>query len=99
MDPLVVTKGFLDQRLVDRVRAEYVEMPGMSLTRDEVQRLFGIEPSFCEAVLDALVRTGFLGCQSNGRYGRVNEIREPPMRPAKADLKPTAPVTMSRRAS
>ena len=42
-----------------RLRAEFVEMPGLRLTADQVQRLCGIEPTLCRQGLDALVRRGF----------------------------------------
>ena len=33
----------LDQRVLERLRGEYLEMPGMKLTIEQVQRLCGIE--------------------------------------------------------
>jgi len=47
---------FLDQRVLERLRAEYPEMPGMKLRIKQVQRLCGIERTMCRLVLDALVR-------------------------------------------
>jgi hypothetical protein len=44
-----------DNTIRSRVRAEYVEMPGMRLTLEQVQRLCGIERALCQTVLDALV--------------------------------------------
>ena len=46
--------------LVQRIRAEYVEMPGMTLRREQVARLCGIERSACQTLLDALVDVKFL---------------------------------------
>jgi hypothetical protein len=54
----------------DRIRAEYVEMPGMRLTPKQVQRLSGVETSVCRAVLDDLVRAGFLRQRTDGSYAR-----------------------------
>jgi hypothetical protein len=51
-----------------RIRAEYLEMPGLHLTLAQAQRLFGAEPALCHAVLDALVDTNFLCRGSNGTY-------------------------------
>lgn len=42
------------------VQAEYLEMPGLQLTKPQVQRLWGLEPHTCEALLDALVAAEFL---------------------------------------
>jgi response regulator of citrate/malate metabolism len=63
-----------DPQLVDRIRAEYEEMPGMSLTFEQIVRLCGVERSMCRRVLDALVATEFLSLKSNGTYARcINE--------------------------
>ena len=42
------------------IRAEYLEMPGLHLTKPQVQRLWGLEPHTCGALLDALVAAEFL---------------------------------------
>ena len=38
-----------------RIRAEYLEMPGLRLTPDQTERLCGVERALCQIVLDALV--------------------------------------------
>jgi DNA-binding IclR family transcriptional regulator len=58
--------------LVDRIRGEYLEMPGMTLRFEQVARLCGIERSACQAVLEALVEAGFLCVTANGAYARVS---------------------------
>ena len=45
---------------VERVRGEFLEMPGLHLTRAQAARLWAIEPALCDTVLDALVKAGFL---------------------------------------
>ena len=57
--------------LLDRIRAEYLEMPGMTLRLEQVARLCGIDRSACQAVLEALVEAKFLSVTSNGAYARV----------------------------
>jgi hypothetical protein len=42
------------------IQAEYLEIPGLRLTKPQVQRLWGLEPHVCDAVLDALIATNFL---------------------------------------
>jgi hypothetical protein len=42
------------------IRAEYLEMPGLHLTRSEIQRLWRLDPHVCDVLLDALVTTEFL---------------------------------------
>ena len=59
------------------IRAEYLEMPGLSLTQQQVERLWGLDRPTGEAVLDALVRFGFLRCTSAGRYIRDGIERIP----------------------
>lgn len=43
-----------------RVRAEFVECPGMRLTERQACCLFGLDPVACASVLAALCDTGFL---------------------------------------
>ncbi len=45
---------------LDLIRAEYLEMPGLRLTKPQVQRLWRLEPCVCDVVLDTLVATAFL---------------------------------------
>ena len=78
------------QVLLARIRGEFMEMPGMKLKLEQVQRVSGIERSVCQIVLDALVEANFLCRKSDGSYARLvdGEIARP--RPAKADLRPGA---------
>ena len=57
--------------VIKRLRAEYLDMPGLRLTADQVQRLCGIERMMCQSVLDALVRARFLCARSDGTYTHV----------------------------
>ena len=50
------------------VQAEYLEIPGLRLTKPQVQRLWGLDPSTCDALLDALVAAQFLRCNHRGAY-------------------------------
>jgi hypothetical protein len=45
---------------VQLIRAEYLEIPGLSLTMSQVQRLWGLDLVTSEAVLAALVDVKFL---------------------------------------
>ena len=42
------------------VQAEYLEMPGLGLTRAQVRRLCGLEDRTCDVVLEQLTATRFL---------------------------------------
>lgn len=55
-------------RWIDRVRGEYLEMPGLSLTEQQAKRLWGLDASTCRAVFDALTQTGFLRRTTHGGY-------------------------------
>ena len=48
------------ERLLRRVRGEFVEMPGLELTENQAQRLWGLEPGRCAVVLEGLLDAGFL---------------------------------------
>ena len=76
----------LHNTALTRIRAEYLEMPGLRLTLQQAQRLFGVEPPVCQMVLDALVHEKFLCVTPNGAYARMadGEIARP--RAAKANL-------------
>ena len=73
--------------LLKRIRAEYLEMPGLRLTREQAQRLCGVERTLCQQVLDMLVDMKFLCIKPNGTYARVTDGADTPRaNPAKADL-------------
>ena len=46
--------------VVDRVRADFVEMPGLELTLPQAVRLWTLGADDCRYVIDALVDVGFL---------------------------------------
>jgi hypothetical protein len=50
------------------VRAEYLEMPGLHLTKPQARRLWGLNPFTCDALLEALVAAQFLRCTHLGAY-------------------------------
>jgi hypothetical protein len=74
-------------RLRDRIRGEYLEMPGLHLTMEQMQRLCTIERSVCQIVLDALVDEKFLCVTSSGAYARATEGTIVRPRAAKAPLR------------
>ena len=51
----------------NRLRAEFLEMPGMHLKPEQVQRLCGVERGLCRTVLDSLVDARFLRVSADGR--------------------------------
>jgi hypothetical protein len=57
------------------VREEYLEIPGLCLTKEQFQRLWSLDPSTCDALLDELVDTRFLWRKQDGAYARVESCR------------------------
>ena len=57
---------------IHQVRAEYLEMPGLSLTREQMRRLWGFDRPLCDAIVDALLSSGFLEWRRGDRYGRCS---------------------------
>ena len=50
------------------VQAEYLEMPGLHLTKTQIQRLWHLDDTACDAVLDTLVSRGVLRKTARGAY-------------------------------
>ena len=55
------------------VRAEYLEMPGLCLTREQVRRLWALDDLTCNALLTALLDTQFLRRTNSGAYVRADQ--------------------------
>lgn len=53
------------------VRAEYLEMPGLHLTKPQVQKLWGLDSTTCDAVLGTLIDKRFLRRANDGGYIRA----------------------------
>jgi hypothetical protein len=58
-----------------RVQGEYIEMPGLRLTTAQAQRLWGLDRSACDALLNALVDAKFLFRTRDGAFVRSEHIR------------------------
>jgi hypothetical protein len=48
------------QSVVERVRGEFNEMPGLRLTPEQARRLWGLDRDACDEVLNRLVAASFL---------------------------------------
>ena len=62
------------EELVLRIRGEFVEMPGLSLTSVQAIKLFGISPDVCAGILSHLIEEGVLRLKSDGRYTRRIQV-------------------------
>ena len=65
--------GLSFERACERIRAEYIEMPGMRLTAPQIERLSGVDHVTCQAALGELVRDGILVRQPGDTYSRGRE--------------------------
>jgi hypothetical protein len=63
---LCLTGSFAE--LLRRIRAEYLEMPGLRLTASQAQRLFGLDSETWDAVSAALLDAKFLSHTRNGVF-------------------------------
>jgi response regulator of citrate/malate metabolism len=57
-----------------RVIAEFLEMPGLSLSIEQGARLWGIETHACRRLLDDLVEQHFLRATLRGLYVRRDDV-------------------------
>jgi hypothetical protein len=58
------------EALLQRVREQYRDMPGLELSKPQASRLFGVAPSVCAATLRALVMENFLSRREDGLFVR-----------------------------
>jgi len=57
------------------IQAEYLEVPGLHLTRQQVEGLWGLDTLTTESLLEALVDAGFLRRTHAGSYRRAEDTR------------------------
>jgi hypothetical protein len=63
--------------LIDRVRGEFIEMPGLRLTPAQAERLWGLDTMTCRRVIDVLVTAAFLRWTPGGMVVREEARRRP----------------------
>jgi DNA-binding IclR family transcriptional regulator len=54
-----------------RVRAEFIEMPGLQLTLAQAARLWDLDRESCHTLLSTLVDAGFLVKTRNASFARA----------------------------
>jgi hypothetical protein len=57
--------------LLEQIQAEYAEMPGLSVTLPQAQRLWGADRVACEEVFSRLISTGVVRRTAKGRFIRA----------------------------
>ena len=60
--------------ITDRVRGEFREMPGLTLTLAQAGRLWSLDTSTCHEVLSQLVQTGYLCRNTTGAFCRATDL-------------------------
>ena len=70
--------------ITERVRGEFREMPGLTLTLAQAGRLWSLDPATCSDVLSQLVASGFLCKRADGAFCRSSDLAGRPMRFAHA---------------
>jgi len=68
---LMLTAG----KLVQRIREEFEEMPGLQVTVDEGVRFWALDTETCSHVLEHLYDAGFLVKTGDGRYHMRRGVR------------------------
>ena len=62
-----IHSGHPSADLIHRVRAEFLEMPGLRVTATQAERLFGLSPHSWQRVLETLKAAGFLSVTPRGQ--------------------------------
>jgi hypothetical protein len=62
------TLAALPTTLLQRIRGEFLEMPGLHLTLRQAARLWHLEPETCDLALRALIADGFLRQTTRGSF-------------------------------
>jgi len=58
------------ESMINRVRREYVRMPRMRLTLEQIRQLCGIDAAACVAAVNALLDLKCLCASDDGTYAR-----------------------------
>ena len=65
------SRNTVNDLLLQRVYSEFLEMPGLRLTCQQAQRLWGLDEHSCMALLEFLVDAKFLCRPAHGAYSRL----------------------------
>jgi DNA-binding response OmpR family regulator len=63
--------------LSQRAKANYTDLPGLSLNVPQAQRMWGFDEAICERVLEGLAKEGFLVRSDDGHYRRRYQPKPP----------------------
>lgn len=68
---MVAEQTFMS-RWIELIQAEYMEIPGLNLTKPQVQRLWGLDAATCDVLLDSLESVKFLKRTPRNTYVRTD---------------------------
>jgi hypothetical protein len=60
--------------IAERVRGEFREMPGLTLTLAQARKLWSLDAATCTDVLSYLVDVGFLCRKDDGAFSRASDL-------------------------
>jgi hypothetical protein len=60
--------------ITERVRGEFREMPGLTLTLAQAGKLWSLDAETCTDVLSQLVATGYLCRRADGAFCRASDL-------------------------
>jgi hypothetical protein len=60
------TRTALSDDILLRVKAEFLEMPGLKLTRQQAERLWGVDAATCAVLIERLTEAKFLAVTRDG---------------------------------
>ena len=83
--PELAIQQDLSAMIAERVRSEFREMPGLTLTPAQAGRLWSLDALTCARVLSQLVDAGFLCKKSDGAFCRASDLTAR-LRMAKANI-------------
>ena len=71
--PIMATNdaGRSEREWTQIIRGEFLEIPGLRLTSEQIQRLWGLHRDVCAAVLEELLHQQFLRLTADGHYVRA----------------------------
>jgi hypothetical protein len=50
------------------IKGEFTEMPGLCLTKPQMQKLWGLDQPLCDVLIEALLASDFLRVTAQGAY-------------------------------
>jgi hypothetical protein len=81
------SRVIVSEQILHRICGEYLEMPGLQLTRPQAQRLWGLDEQTCALLLESLTEEKFLYRRPDGTYARLTDgaVTFPQLRMVKAE--------------